>query len=71
MKVRIRDGFKFGLGCCLAYDLYKTIGYIRKWSNDEYKKYKAATITKMNELNAPDSNDESHGVKQKIGFTIE
>jgi len=28
MKLTIMDGFKFGVGLCLAYTVYSAIGYI-------------------------------------------
>lgn len=71
MKVRIRDGFKFGFGCCLAYDLYKTIIYVGKRTVNICKKYRSTANAKVNETIGPDSANKSYSVKQKIGFAIE
>lgn len=64
----MKDGFKFGVGFILAYDLYKTISHVVAYGRKKYKKYQKKTSPIIEK---PTSQDTFPPCKNKIGFAIE
>lgn len=67
--MKIKDGFKFGLGFWLSYDLYKTVTYVKNRLQKKYEKYVAKTNAAI-EKNTH-QRDSFPPCKNKIGFKIE
>lgn len=64
----MKDGFKFGVGFILAYDLYKTISYVIACGRKSIKNIRKKTSPIIEK---PTSQDTFPPCKNKIGFAIE
>lgn len=67
--MKVKDGFKFGVGVLIAWDLYNSLCYLEKKIRKECKKYMHRTDETI-EKNC--NHRETFPIcKNKIGFTIE